>query len=372
VYEGKTWHTWEDPILGYRLADESFPQASVRAQLQAEEESLPCVAASSNNPEGVTETYNGERSPSLAADIEDDRYQPTFGNASHTLDWPDEYNSRSSEPTGVKQGQPIFSSSTTSLRHPRPRSSRTSLLLRSDSSEISGSIVAQVGKVKPVVPSSQAVDNEIWESWVGPMLDEQAQSQSSGLHGYTASITRISISPGASHVPISRPAHRRIPSEYTNESSSEGVRSSMQDDAELSQILASQHFSPSDEGQYEGESLSSEVDIDDGYRPSINHASTDIHEESGPNHVVKNTDQPVKATEESDPDSIWRKFVFGNSDDGVEADESYDRIPTALSVQRRLSQPSSILANQYRRNSIYSTISVRSPLSDLPSSRFQK
>ncbi|KAH6683258.1 hypothetical protein B0J14DRAFT_575512 [Halenospora varia] len=68
--------------------------------------------------------------------------------------------------------QPIFSSSSASILHPKPQSSKISPLLRTNHPEIADSTVAQVGVSEPVVPSSQAVDNEIWETWMEAIYPE--------------------------------------------------------------------------------------------------------------------------------------------------------------------------------------------------------
>jgi hypothetical protein len=93
----------------------------------------------------------------------------------------------------AQDGRLIFSTSTASIHHPAPRSSRVSVLLRSSSSDIAESTKAQVGMYKSIVPSSQVLENEIWKTWIAPEeyddrynLNERRQ------------IHRISISPGVS------------------------------------------------------------------------------------------------------------------------------------------------------------------------------
>jgi hypothetical protein len=93
----------------------------------------------------------------------------------------------------------IFSSSTASIHHPAPQSSRVSVLLRSASSDVAESTMAQVGKNKPVIPSSQVLENEIWETWIAP---EKKYDYSSDCNEQ-GSVLRVPISPGVStsHAP---------------------------------------------------------------------------------------------------------------------------------------------------------------------------
>ncbi|KAH8796700.1 hypothetical protein BGZ57DRAFT_723530, partial [Hyaloscypha finlandica] len=88
----------------------------------------------------------------------------------------------------------IFSSSTASIHHPAPQSSRVSVLLRSASSDVAESTMAQVGKNKPVIPSSQVLENEIWETWIAP---EQKYDYSSD-YNEQGGVQRVPISPGVS------------------------------------------------------------------------------------------------------------------------------------------------------------------------------
>jgi hypothetical protein len=93
----------------------------------------------------------------------------------------------------------IFSSSTASIHHPAPQSSRVSVLLRSASSDVAESTMAQVGKNKPVIPSSQVLENETWETWIAP---EQKYDYSSD-YNEQGGVQHVPISPGVStsHAP---------------------------------------------------------------------------------------------------------------------------------------------------------------------------
>ncbi|KAN0112802.1 hypothetical protein V8E51_005753 [Hyaloscypha variabilis] len=91
----------------------------------------------------------------------------------------------------------IFSSSTASIHHPAPQSSRVSTLLCSASSDIAESTMVHVGKNKPVIPSSQVLENEIWETWIASEQNCGHLSDYADFneHGH---IWGVSISPGLS------------------------------------------------------------------------------------------------------------------------------------------------------------------------------
>lgn len=94
--------------------------------------------------------------------------------------------------------QPIFCPSSASLVHPIPRSSKIAPILRSDSidMEVAGSTSVQVGRSKPAVPSSEALDNGIWETWMQAMIPENDSSTESSI-----AQQNIHISPGISAAP---------------------------------------------------------------------------------------------------------------------------------------------------------------------------
>jgi hypothetical protein len=86
------------------------------------------------------------------------------------------------------------------IKHPIPQSSIVSSILRSGSSQIADSTVAQIGKFKPVVPSSQILDNEVWETWMAPLFnDEPCHDQPGEERSDVESESRIS--PGISTAP---------------------------------------------------------------------------------------------------------------------------------------------------------------------------
>ena len=221
-----------------------------------------------------------------------------------------------------KQGESIVSTSTASLEHPKPQSFRTSLLLRSDSAEITSGIVAQVGNLKPMVPRSQVVDNELWESWVGPTFNEHSVPESAHDHG--SSNPRKSVSPAVSHFPGSCESNEecsRYSAEYPS-TESEWAQSSRCD--ELSQS-PNQPPSITTGEIYGGIPISSNVEMGEILCPET---QCGIQQRFQPDR--NGDDQPVKAPEDSDTDKIWQKFVFGSSDDEIEVVE--DQIESGAST----------------------------------------
>jgi hypothetical protein len=68
----------------------------------------------------------------------------------------------------LRSGPLIFSSSTTSIHHPAPQSSKVSVLLRPASSDITESNMAKFNGNNLIMSSSQVLENEIWETWITP------------------------------------------------------------------------------------------------------------------------------------------------------------------------------------------------------------
>lgn len=111
-------------------------------------------------------------------------------------------------PGSTRNSTPIYSSSV-SLHHPKPQTSRVASILRSGTSDIDESTVAQIGREKPVVPSSQVPDNEAWESWLAPLLADSSEAEPE----QSDTSQRASISPGISAAPTYRYADERTLSE---------------------------------------------------------------------------------------------------------------------------------------------------------------
>ncbi|KAF4629815.1 hypothetical protein G7Y89_g8327 [Cudoniella acicularis] len=99
--------------------------------------------------------------------------------------------------TTPNQSLHVFSSSSAPIQHPKPKSLKVSPLLLSDTSQGVDSTAAQVGPIKPVVPSSQVLDNEIWETWMTAIYPDD-DSGASGGH----ILDNPPISPGVSAAPV--------------------------------------------------------------------------------------------------------------------------------------------------------------------------
>lgn len=282
----------------------------------------------------LPDQYNGEWNIPRRRDTENSEheYQSSWASVSHGDDCGDRFHT--ARGASVKGGQPIVSSSNTSLQHPVPLSSRTSVLLRSDSAEITASVVAQVGKGNPIVPSSQAVDNEIWESWVGPVFDENSQQESENINCQRVGTRRMPISPGISQAPVFHPGGERLHIEQNSEYGNLGTgwgKSSGNDN--LSQ-RSSQPFSTFSRATYEGGSSPMAIETPAGTRVNSRLRQTN------------NAAQPIKPTRESDLDNIWRNFVFGSSGDEMEAVESSHQQPNPYPYNQQYggSSTSSMLA----------------------------
>jgi hypothetical protein len=140
----------------------------------------------------------------------------------------------------VQENQgPTFSSSSASLRHPIPQSSKVSSLLRSASSNIDESLIAHVGRPRPVVPSSQMIDNEVWETWMESVLPTKDVLDGHGSsYGSSRRTYQSTISPGISAAPMYGITHRE------DDDNTESVEA---DDVSWD---ASQHLGPSEVDEY--------------------------------------------------------------------------------------------------------------------------
>jgi hypothetical protein len=252
--------------------------------------------------------------------------------------------------------------SPTLIKHPIPRSSKVSSILNSGSSEIANSTAAQVGKVKPVVPSSQVLDNETWETWMAPLLDEvncQPKNEEDSV------AQERSISPGISTAParrISRPAPKRyqkappIPVEHEVEDFNELEKASRMTNP--SSILETSSDEddlggwepPRNVSRRKPESLSRMRrgqeflrDIQNQSKKSVclsNSEDRDIKYGTDNRNILQlqftglqseasfRGQSTVKSKKDEDPDDIWRMFVFGTSrDEASEPDPAFK--PTA-------------------------------------------
>jgi hypothetical protein len=217
-------------------------------------------------------------------------------------------------------GRLIFSSSSTSIHHPAPRSSKVSVLLRSASSEITESTAAQVGKVKPTVPSSQILENEIWVTWIAP---EQNFDRSSD-HDYfneNRNIQQFSISPGISTGPTTWHVNKirgEREDEYLLEL--EGPYSdepeSCSEISNMTTIALSNGIVTGSSGLAQRETGTVEKELKE-----IGRGASLVDKE--PPKTPVSTVFPDKDITEEDQNESWTKFLFGGDSDEVDA-----RIPT--------------------------------------------
>lgn len=226
----------------------------------------------------------------------------------------------------------IFSSSSAPIQQPVPQSSKVSRLLRSCSSDIAESTVAQVGQPKPVVPSSQILDNEIWQTWVVPSYEEDEHES-----GYADEDNdyreEVSISPGASNAPAAVYSRRRISPEYIDKSSVLEGTESLDDNEEIdssAQIVNSRisvpHKTVKDQNFIQGV-MSAKVDktVAKTYKALLNKLSTKMPE----TRTALKAQVGQKPAKDGNTDEIWRKFVFGSWSDG---DDELDQNPKSSQV----------------------------------------
>lgn len=236
-----------------------------------------------------------------------------------------------------QDSQPVFSSSSASMQHPIPKSWRVSLLLRSDSSEIADSTVAQIGKMKPIVPSSQALDNEIWETWMAAMYNQEWCGDQPWEED--ASIGQsISISPGNSTTPAHqvRRVKRQFPPQYKGDSLNTLDRDRMgvvMDRTNSIEDLKSKTLRRSNLGPRDMDAtLEARAErLPVGFRGQNTDAQT----------------QPtIKPRHEAEPDDLWRRFVFGTNSDGPgEIDHDISKPSTCQEVGKQNLVSSSLIGN---------------------------
>ena len=248
--------------------------------------------------------------------------------------------------------------SPTLIRHPKPQSSRVSSILHSGSPAIASSIVAQVGNPKPVVPSSQVLDNEIWQSWMESLYNKRASQRKDG-HASDILEQGRTISPGISTAPehqFSRPASTRYQNDHTEvdreqsedvDKTSEMVNPSTQGSISNEEYgetrelhRTSRPLGPQElEGQIEtgragGPTRATQGLRQEAFRTSNTFSSGGPIAESRVNNnsflsatirvqdaPISHATSPAGSQMEEDPDNLWRKFVFG-SDETNETNES--------------------------------------------------
>jgi hypothetical protein len=205
----------------------------------------------------------------------------------------------------------VFSSSSTSIHHPMPRSSKVSVLLRSNSSEAAQSTVAQVGKTKPVVPSSQVLDNEIWETWMAPLDDVEEPSSTGNLNGLDTEEGGISISPGVSVSPLVLRGNQSRVSCPSPAASSQDLVASASSLGRSTDRSCSPRAGMTDDVSEE-EQLHSQEELGREVEGNAIKSTIGFPEKVGPKGSHKSQTQPKKSGKEPDLDEIWRKFVLGS------------------------------------------------------------
>ena len=163
--------------------------------------------------------------------------------------------------------------------------------------------MAQVGKDKPIVPSSQVLENEIWETWIAPEQKYDHSSDYPDLNDLRKA-QRLSISPGVSnyHAPW-RP-------------------DSVEDDSEDHRLRELQ--GPATGSEQSGVPVSRTSDAQTQSSPAplqieVENAKYHVEEESDKSHSplerkfpkVVASDPPDHPLLEEDQNESWKKFLFG-------------------------------------------------------------
>lgn len=266
--------------------------------------------------------------------------------------------------------------SPTLIKHPIPQSARVSSILHSGSSEIANSTLAQVGKVKPLIPSSQILGNEIWETWMVPLHNEE-QFNGQSNDEYNIEQGR-SISPGISTAPARR---IRRPAPKQNQENAIEVEVEEFDEVDKASWMAN----PSTGGSSANEDCikrreppqktlrhqlenrrgmgiveeskkgvqvlnkrslttanicTEQVEADAGSR--MKHFDLPLSDLRDPNHSL-HARSKASTKKGEDADHLWRKFVFG-SDEAEEID--YD---PALTLSMA-SEKQNVMASSLGRN----------------------
>ncbi|KAE9375598.1 hypothetical protein N431DRAFT_454220 [Stipitochalara longipes BDJ] len=229
------------------------------------------------------------------------------------------------------RGRLIFSSSTASIHHPAPRSSRVSTLLRSASSDIAESTMGQVGKNKPVIPRSQILENEIWETWIAPEQDYGHSSDYLDFNEHVRS-QRVSISPGVSAYHAHWHANS-VADDEGDERSFELQGPDFEEVASGSQRSSAPVSRKSDElGPLNSELA--QRDIKDMEEESLKAISPQL---------------PASAFTEEDQNESWIKFLFGGIGDKLNATPPPQE-STAMTVRKaglfRISIPAQDLGTE--------------------------
>ena len=257
----------------------------------------------------------------------------------------------------LRPGQEVFSSSSAPMHHPRPRTSKRSVLLQEDSSQRTESNLAQLGKPQARISSSQQIQDEIWRSWVAPDNEGEEEDDQS----YEEVPGKGWISPGPSMAPPDRPPTRFIPGEdaYSSELeapddpdqfkdmvSDDGVeRSTHEDTSSQEEEVGPGGYERNTKEPLNAEKSSQNLEVSAGYGTLSNGegGSADREVPHMPTAGGNNSAPHDTLPSEEDPDNIWRKFVFGSSNEA----ESIDRVAAGCTTDLGIEPGhSSMIAHQ--------------------------
>lgn len=220
----------------------------------------------------------------------------------------------------LRPGQVVFSSSSASIHHPRPKTSKRSVLLSSEASDIAASNTAQVGKSKSIVPSSQVLEHEMWKTWIAPE-DGDEPEDNGFIHSCPTGAG--SISPGVSVMSAPRLASKHIP--VVEEGDEDISELEVPDAYEDEEDDISEHIpdiSIPSRTEHRSQPLrtnSARLSSAQARAPPSRQAiPQQIEKQPHPSAVVP-TIQKIQT--EEDQDAVWRKFVFGSSSDEVDPPE---------------------------------------------------
>lgn len=246
-------------------------------------------------------------------------------------------------------GRLIFSSSSASIQHPAPVTSKRSALIRPGSSEVAESTLAQVGKLKPVVPSSQILDNEVWQTWLAPSYNEDdTQGNGEDYEDRSDKMERISISPGISTAHMNRREVIELTGTEVEDDPWElerpfstgadpQIRTKGRDktfESEQANVEVQTPI-PEEEIQTEAEELTTER--------NESYLDTAVIAIEMPKVVAK--PPLLKKQLEEDPDEIWRKFVFGDGSDEIDPMDLVSKHRISTRMERENSSDLPILAH---------------------------
>jgi hypothetical protein len=219
----------------------------------------------------------------------------------------------------------VFTSSSVTVYHPKPQSSKVSVLLRSSSSDIANNTTAQVSPTKPVVPPSQALDNDIWETWITEPCDRKTVVSSAESIDSQHVVRPISINPGGSAIPLGLQKVDHKPSGYSfSGASSANI---------AADSYTNTYFIPHSKPPAGRNAIYRNSNI------SQNGQTIQVGFErmSRLNDTLSSEQLPSTAVRQANMDDLWRKFVFG---EGSDYDGHYD-------VEAKHNEESHQMGNNY-------------------------